>query len=224
MKKDFASLLRRLLPVAAAVAAHFALYYLPKLILGSTPLIEKSSAIDRAIPFVPFFIVFYIGAYIQWGLYYLRLFRADGGTRGAFLAPEILGKLVCAVLFVVFPITLARPEVTGSGVFAWATRIIYAADTPMCLFPSIHCLQSYLTMRCVCRTDPRPWRKALSVVFSVGVFLSTVLVKQHLFADVVGGILLAELCLRIAPLLHLPEAFTRLTDGLASRLCRRKNS
>ena len=42
------------------------------------------------------------------------------------------------------------------------------------------------------------WYKPFTLVFSLLVFASTVLLKQHLLIDIAGGILVAEVCIQIA--------------------------
>lgn len=205
-------LLRQILPVAAALLLHFLCYYVPKFLLAGKDMILLTTAWDDAIPFVPCFIVFYAGAFLQWAVYYLRLLFDRDARRYDFLAGEMLGKLIGAVLFVAWPITMTRGELPEQGVFAWALGIIYSADSPMCLFPSLHCLQSWMAMRYTLRAYPE--KKLLcvsSVLFSIGVFASTVLVKQHLLPDVFAGILAAELCYRLAPKLGLPQGMEKLT-------------
>ena len=205
-------LLRQILPVAAALLLHFLCYYVPKLLLAGKEMIVFTTAWDEAVPLVPCFIVFYAGAFLQWAVYYLHLLFDRDARRYDFLASEMQAKLICAVLFVLWPITMVRSPLPEKGVFAWALGIIYAADSPICLFPSMHCLQSWMAMRYTLRAYPE--KKLLcvsSVIFSLGVFASTVLVKQHLLPDVAAGILLAELCYRLAPKLGLPRGMERLT-------------
>ena len=103
------------------------------------------------------------------------------------------------MIFLLLPTTIARPEADGSGLIGWLTRIIYMADTPVTLFPSIHCLDSWLCWRFLvkCKKVPR-WYKWVNFVFSLLVCASTVLVKQHVFVDIFAGIAVAELGLLLS--------------------------
>ncbi len=64
------------------------------------------------------------------------------------------------------------------------------------MFPSIHCLVSWLCYAGLRgRKDVPDWYRRVSLVLAVMVCISTLLTKQHVIADVFGGILLAEACL-----------------------------
>ena len=111
----------------------------------------------------------------------------------------VRGAMILYVIFLLLPTTIARPEADGSGFIGWLTRIIYMADTPVTLFPSIHCLDSWLCWRFLvkCKKVPR-WYKWVNFVFSLLVCASTVLVKQHVFVDIFAGIAVAELGLLLS--------------------------
>ena len=112
-------------------------------------------------------------------------------------------KALCFVLFLLLPTTIARPEAAGSGLIGWLTRTIYAADTPVALFPSIHCVDSWLCWRFLmdCRKVPK-WYKWVNFVFSLLVCASTVLVKQHVVVDIFAGIAVAEIGLLLSRLYY----------------------
>ena len=217
MKKSKALFLRQALPVAAAVLLHFLCFYLPKLILAGRPLLLMTTAWDEAVPLLPVFVLVYAGAFLQWALYYIRLLLDKDPRRYDFLTGEMLAKLVSAVFFVALPITMTRPPLPENGFFAWGLGIVYAADSPLCLFPSLHCLQSWMATRYTLRAYPeKKLLCASSIVFTLAVFASTVLVKQHLLLDIPAGVLLGELCYRLAPRLGLSRGAEKLMQRIGS--------
>ena len=114
-------------------------------------------------------------------------------------AAYVLAMALSAAVFLLWPGTMARPEVRGSGVFAWMLRLVYRLDSPTNLCPSLHVLISYFCARgaLAARRIPR-WYKAFSLIFCLLVCCSVLFVKQHTFIDVPAGLLMGELCLQIA--------------------------
>lgn len=101
-------------------------------------------------------------------------------------------KLVCGVIFLLVPTTNVRPQL-GQGFFDFCLGAIYAMDQPTNLFPSIHCLESWICWRGIRnRMDISPIYRDFSGVFAILICISTLLTKQHVIADVFGGILLGE--------------------------------
>ncbi len=180
-------------PLAVTALVHLLSYYLPKLLTLRRVHHHMATRWDRRLPVVPAFISVYVLAYFQWIGSYLRLARRDPKALRRVARASILSETLSAFVYVLFPTTLHRPEVTGSSLWARLTRLIYRADTPQCLFPSMHCLQSWLCFRgtTLSRGFSR-WEQRFSLAFTLLVCASTVLVGQHVLADIPAGILFAE--------------------------------
>lgn len=175
---------------------------------------NMATAADAAIPFVPAFIFIYILAYFQWVAGYILIARESRELCFRFISGEMISKLMCLGFFVLFPTTMTRPDVTGSGLAASLTRFIYSTDSPDNLFPSIHCLESWLCFRgAVKLRRVGGWYKYASFVFTLLVFASTILVKQHCLVDVLGGVAVAELGQLIAGAARAERVFERAGRG-----------
>lgn len=159
---------------------------------------DVSTALDGKIPFVPGFIWIYVLAYGQW-VFSLWLASREGmGFYFEAVSAEILGKLLSMPIFLIFPTAMVRPEIVGNSPSEWMTGLIYAMDSPDNLFPSLHCLDSWLCLRLVWKMKKVPgWYKWANGIFSVLVFASVVLVKQHLAVDILGGIAVAEVAMAV---------------------------
>ena len=99
-----------------------------------------------------------------------------------------------AGFFAFYPTTNVRPELVGNGIFVQGMRFLYQIDKPVNLFPSIHCMASWFC--CIgIRGDKKVpgWYKIVSVMIAVLVFVSTLVTKQHVIVDVIGGVAVAEL-------------------------------
>ena len=160
------------------------------------------SPLDRMLPLVPFFVVFYVLAFAQWITGYLLIGREKKEYCYRFFLGEIIAKAICLVIFLVFPTTLNRPEITGNGIFERLLAFIYSVDAADNLFPSIHCLESWMCWRgCRKLTQTRlpGWFSGANLVLTLLVFASTVLCKQHVLIDIAGGVAVVELGLFLAP-------------------------
>lgn len=191
--------LKKALPLLLlAVSAHLISYYLPALWRGPWRIYPKLP-VDEAIPFKSGFIVFYLLAYPQWALFYLFLVSEGEPLLRKYFRADIIGKLVCGLCFILLPVSMVRPADTGTGFFGLLTEILYALDAPTRLFPSMHCFLAWIWFRAVLEAkDTGRGVKIFTGVCAVLICASTVLIKQHLFSDVIGGILLCELCLVIS--------------------------
>lgn len=153
---------------------------------------------DAHIPFIAPFVIFYVLAYVQWVLNYILIGRDSKKLCYQFVAADILSKIICLVFFLFLPTTLVRPEVTGTDVFSSLVRLIYSVDAPVNLFPSIHCLESWCCIRAAFQINlktPKRTRiyRILTIIMSIGVFLSTLFIKQHVIVDIFGGIAAFEI-------------------------------
>lgn len=159
---------------------------------------QFSTALDRAIPLIPWTVCIYFGCYAFWALHYCLCAAVPLRARRFFTA-DFIAKGVCFVFFVGLPTTMARPAVQGLNVWESLVRALYILDAPVNLFPSIHCLNSWL---CWASARDIPafshGYKSFALCAAVAVCVSTLTLRQHVLLDVAGGILLAEVCWRLA--------------------------
>ena len=161
-----------------------------------------TSRLDEMIPMVPVFIWVYLLAFPFWVWGLARAYNDSRELCVRTFTADALSKLVCVVVFILYPCTMVRPEIdTIHGVGAWAVKIIYALDggkNPMNLLPSMHCYLS--VMVCIpmfSKWAAKPTGARLKVFFCVFALLicaSTLLVKQHVMIDLVTGVALAPVC------------------------------
>ena len=146
--------------------------------------------LDRAIPLLTPFILFYIFAYVQWGINYIFIGRDSKTLCYQFVFADILSKIICLFFFI----------------FSQLVSFIYTIDAPVNLFPSIHCLESWCCIRAAFkmnfknRTNTYIYRTA-TIVMSLGVFASTLFIKQHVLLDIFGGIAAFEAGLKLSKIM-----------------------
>lgn len=159
--------------------------------------------IDNHIPFIKEFILVYIIlAYIQWTYGYFLVLREEKRICFRICIADIVAKLLCLVFFLIIPTTMTRAHVTGNDFFSRCMVLMYSIDPPDNLFPSIHCLESYLLMRVLPLMKKAPtWYRLATPPASILVMISTLLVKQHVIVDIIGAIIVVEVGLLVSRLL-----------------------
>lgn len=186
------------LPLAVEVLLNMAVYNGAKLIAGRWYHYNLETGLDRAIPFVPWTVLIYFGCYLFWIMNYMISVRQGRKAAYRFLSADFLAKCICFFFFLSLPTTNIRPEVTGDGIWNALMRFLYWVDSADNLFPSIHCLTSWMCYIGVRGRKNVPfWYRSFSCLMAIAVFISTLTTKQHVVADVAGGVLLAEACYRI---------------------------
>jgi len=182
------------LPIFLVVAVNLVAYYLSPLLAVGTTQYDLSVIVDKSLPVVPFFVFFYVLAYLQWASGHIINSRDSELLCYKMATADIIAKLICMVFFIFLPTRIVRPEIVGNGVFDMATRLIYSIDKPVNLFPSIHCLESYICFRCALMMQKKNKIYIIAQgVVAILVFASTILIKQHFFVDIFGGIIVVEI-------------------------------
>ncbi len=159
---------------------------------------DLTTAFDKRVPFVPGWVTIYIVCFAFWALNYILVTREGCEEWFKFATGDYISRIICLVFFVFLPTTNIRPEVTGNGIVYDIMRFIYTADPATNLFPSIHCLVSWLSYTGIRGRKTIPlWYRAFSCIFAIMVFASTQFTKQHYIADVIASVIIAELCMYI---------------------------
>ena len=205
-------------------AWNYAVYSGARLIARGWHHTDITSKLDTIIPFVPWTVIIYIGWYVFWGVNY-GLCAAQGvKDRNRFFCADIIAKAVCLVVFLIFPTTNIRPNVTNSDVFEKLMRLVYRLDSPDNLFPSIHCIVSWLCWVGIRGIKEIPFTyRIFSLLAAVAICLSTLTTKQHVIVDVIGGIALAECSYMIAGIPRVHAMFSKIIDALFQMLHIKRN-
>ena len=152
----------------------------------SSDIINGAFAIDHSIPLIPEFIIPYMLGYF-FVLTPIFLFSNKYDYyRG--VAIFILTLIAAFILFKLFPIQMSKTYATGSDAFSQLTYFQQKNDTSFNNCPSLHvALNSY----CWGLLFIQYGRKMLWLSWiPVAIIASTLLVKQHLVIDVIGGTIL----------------------------------
>lgn len=181
------------LPLIICGVTQFLAYFVTKYI-HICDFVDMTTALDRIAEVRPVWVTVYIASYVYWIVGYIAVCRRGERNCRLICSADYMAKAVAALCFVLLPTTIERPEMNGTGIFERLLNLIYFLDTPLNLFPSMHCLLSWLLAREL--MDIREFSKAIrwgAVIFSFLVFASTIFTGQHVAADIAGGVALAEL-------------------------------
>ncbi len=169
---------------------------------------EVYTPIDSAIPLIPAFVIIYLLAFVQWMIGYLILIRHGVNTCNKTLALLFMAKCITLIAFLVFPTTISRPDIVSGDIFSRILKLVYWIDTPYNLFPSIHCLESWIVFRETIKIKTIPkWYKIFTLVMTLLVFASTLCLKQHVFIDIPAAILTVEIAAVISKKLKVHKLF-----------------
>jgi hypothetical protein len=149
------------------------------------------SPIDDLIPFVPAFILIYH----LWFPFLLAnafaFYKFNRVEYRKLMAHFILGQWASYFTFLVFQTVVTRPSQLGSGFFNWAVSFTYNIDNNYAGFPSVHALTTMVLIMSVLRSKHKPGYKVFAILFCCLILASILLVKQHVFWDLPGGIVYA---------------------------------
>ena len=205
-------------PVVICLVFHLFTFYATRLINAGFTHHEVEVGLDAVIPLWTPAILFYISAYAQWAVCLFTFARAERETCWALFGADLIAKVFCLILFLAYPTFTVRPEITGNGIFDQLTRLIYSMDSPDNLFPSLHVEASWLCFRGMLKLKTVSRRaNVFNGVLTVLICLSILFVKQHLFLDLIGGVLVVELGLLLEKPLRISRMYARLEQLVLRR-------
>ena len=176
------------------------------------PIWVVHSPVDDMIPFLPWFVFFYYLWYLYISLPLLWLAAHSRVDMFRMIFYLLIGTAVCHTVFLIAPSEIDFRAVHEAemaergGVLGFLFGIIYGADLPRNVFPSMHCFESVAIHIALCHSETgrkhRKWLYPLSLFSAVMICLSTVFVKQHSFYDLISGVALAFI---ILPVVYIPK-------------------
>lgn len=183
---------------------------------------DLTTPFDRMVPLAPGWMYIYFGCYLFWILNYImvaRIHQDEPAKFYQFVTTDMMSRIVCGIFFFLLPTTNVRPEVTGDTFAHILLRFLYSVDQPANLFPSIHCLVSWMCYIGIRGSKKVPaWYQGFSCVFALLVVISTQTTKQHYIVDAIAGLLLAELLFainkRIPAYRHVQAFFDKINRKL----------
>ena len=205
-----------IVPLLVICTVHAIVWLSTKSLADLSRAFDVTLGIDALIPLRPEWVIIYVATFLFWGLGLLLIASQDEPLCCRFAAGVVIADLICGIIFLAFPSYIPRPVLDpADGGYIWALSVVYSFDTPTNCFPSMHCLYAYLVFRQSLHTqNTRPSFKIFCGVFAFLVCLSTLFVKQHVVADVIGGLIFGELAYILGQKLPVWKIFIKINKKL----------
>ena len=210
---------QHIIPLIFAFTFNMAVYMGARAIAGEWKHYHIEGPLDGLIPLWTPSAAVYLGCYLFWTLNYVLIARQGKNDVCRFFAADVLSRIVCFVIYLMFPTTNTRPVIEPDGFWNQTMLLVYEIDAADNLFPSIHCLVSwfcYIGLRG--RKEIPLWYRGASLVMAVLVCISTLTTKQHVVIDVFGGVFLAEICYWIAKKPLIWERYEKVLDFINRKI------
>ena len=185
-----------ILPLLCCFALNMLVYSGAMTICADWKHYDLTTPFDRMVPLSSGWMYIYFGCYLFWIANYIlvaRVHKDNPSEFYRFVTTDMMSRIVCGIFYFLMPTTNIRPEVIGDTFADALLRFLYAIDQPANLFPSIHCLVSWMCYIGIRGNKKTPaWYRAFSCIFAILVVISTQTTKQHYIVDAIAGLLLAE--------------------------------
>lgn len=210
-----------IIPLLTVFSFQSLIYFGTKLINSNMEHHSLITVIDEHTPIIPSFSIIYLACYLFWVFNYALTGRCGKQYFYNFVTNIFIGYLISGFIFCVFPTYIDRPSLDAipNTLGKLGMVYVYNTDTPVNLFPSMHCQISwycYLAVRnqkCIYK-----WYQYASLLITLLVCISTVVIKQHYFVDILAGIAIAEFTYRISMGFSLGSYVRRLFEPINEKL------
>lgn len=157
--------------------------------------IRTETVVDQYIPFNEYFVIPYLlwFVFIVLGFAYFVFVDQSGFKRTCFYL--FTGMYICLFIYLILPNEQnLRVTLPNTNIFQMIVSFIYSVDTSTNVCPSIHVYNSIMMAISLFKSKGIQKYKGLCVgiiILVVMICLSTVMIKQHAFIDIVAAIVLS---------------------------------
>lgn len=187
MKKYIKENKNRIVILILVLIFQAGIYSISKLFQSSP--IYLNNYFDNIIPFIPYFVIFYITWFPLLFLVPLLVLKYDKKVFDRYIFTIFIFAIFEGIMFILLPTTMNREVINVTSISTFIINIIYKVDTPANLFPSAHCAFAILFIMSVLDVKKiKREYKLLILVISILIILSTLFIKQHVLIDVIGAL------------------------------------
>lgn len=151
--------------------------------------------IDQYIPFCEYFVIAYLlwFVFIALGFAYFIFIDQSGFQRTCFYL--FVGMSLVLIIYLVFPNGQnQRVALNNENIFQTLVSFIYSVDSPTNVCPSLHVYNSIMMCISLLKSEYIKNHSYLSmfiIIIAFFISVSTVMIKQHAFIDVIAAIVLS---------------------------------
>lgn len=168
--------------------------YLEKHVTSNYHVIHSS--IDRKIPFIEYFIVPYLLWFVFIAATFLYFFFTD--VEGFYKLAKLMftGMTIFLIISTLIPngVNLRPVYFDRNNIFIDMVKMLYRADTPTNVLPSLHVFNSIAACIAICHSQALRKHKFISwsaYILAGLIILATMFLKQHSVIDVMAGALMS---------------------------------
>ena len=188
----------------------FLTYYLTQIINQNRTLYDLTiHFIDDNVPFISFFVIFYIISYPFWAISPLVICKNSKQDYLNWVISAAILYIITFVTYIIIPTTITRPVVENNNIFDKLVNMIYLSDSPdrpTNLFPSMHCWLSIICYLGVSKQNNiSKYYRIGSLILAILICLSTQFIKQHYLVDLISGVLLPVIVFYIVNKINLSK-------------------
>lgn len=148
--------------------------------------------IDKMIPFIPQMIIIYNMFYPAVFISFYNTYNSDKESYYKGIISGIIGFIIADIIFLIYSTEMIRPELSNYSMDPITYFIInttYKLDTPTVnCCPSVHCLFCFQSIYTLIKCHDYKYKsRPILITLLLLIALSTVLVKQHYFIDIIGA-------------------------------------
>lgn len=170
--------------------------YLEKHITADSEYHVIHSVLDDKIPFVEYFIVPYLLWFVFIAAVFLYFFFTDVEGFYKLAKLSFIGMTIFLLISTVFPngLTLRPVVFPRDNIFTDMVGMLYLADTPTNVFPSLHVFNSLAACIAIAQSEQLKKHPVISngaYILAGLIILATMFLKQHSVIDVMGAVLMA---------------------------------
>jgi len=213
--KKFRINIINIVPILLASIVYLLSYQVPKFLVSMERVHYLSTSIDESIKLFSPAILIYVGAFFQWGYGLLIATTQEKKKTYKNANAIIIGSLIAFAIFMIYPTGVYRPQIEGNTIFDEMMNIIYTVDNVINACPSLHCFCSTMVVIELFRFDNIDSKtKILNIIFTMLVYISTILTKQHTLIDIPFGILLAFVGVYLSKYIKFDRVFDYINEKI----------
>jgi len=146
--------------------------------------------LDKKIPYLPIFSIFYVLAYFYWGgtVLFALINQPDSYFLKLIISLLITG-ISSYILYLIFPATISWPKLSNISISEKILKMIHGTVKATSLFPSLHIAYTLIYTFFLLSLFPN-LLIPLSLL-TILICVSTVFIKAHYLLDLIAGAFLA---------------------------------
>ena len=156
--------------------------------------------VDEAIPLMPEFIwVYHSLPVFVFTVMVMMIKQASVFWRTLYSCT--IATVVIFAFYIALPIEYPRPDISTAGLSSAFLSLTHKVDMAMNTCPSSHVAFAWLMYLAAAHTQwarKEPWLANTSLLWAIGISLSTLTLKQHFVIDVFAGIAVAMVSFYLA--------------------------